>query len=150
MIMAMDEELHDAQLAANTHQGARQPNGKFDIADAPSGTFWRDSHDLAGPHSPFDASDETDKDVPRGQTQYFKDPASQRAMSPLGRLDLMTLVDPLALEMDQDYDCVHNSNPICSYTTYGPLCFPESSLLGTDLYTKTYGSFEPGWKPSGC
>ena len=69
---------------------------------------------------------------------------------PLGRMDLTTLVDPYAVEMDQDYDCVHNSNPLCTYVTYGPFCFPETSLVGTDVYTKSYGSIDPTWHPSGC
>jgi hypothetical protein len=148
MIMSMDPELQAAQLAANQHQGARQPNGKYDIADIPSSSYWRNSHDVGGPHSPFDLSDETNQGAPRGQTQYFSDPTSALAHSPLGRMDLTTLVDPYALEMDQDYDCVHNSNPLCTYVTYGPLCAPETSLLGTAVYTKSYGSFDPGFSPT--
>lgn len=150
MIMSMDPELHAAELAANTHKGAVQGNGKYDISDIPSGGYWRDSHDLAGPHGPFDRSDETNDGAPRGQTQFFADPASGAANAPLGRLDLTSLVDPYAIEFDQDYDCVHASNPLCSYITYGPLCFPEASALGTELYQKTYGAFDPGWVPSGC
>jgi hypothetical protein len=150
MIMSMDPELHTAQNAAFDHQGAKQSNGKYDIGDIPASSYWRDSHDLGGPHAPFDRSDETNQGAPRGQTQYFSDPTSTLASSPLGRMDLATLVDPHALEMDQDYDCVHNSNPLCSYITYGPLCLPMASALGTDIYTQSYGSIEPGWKPSGC
>jgi hypothetical protein len=151
MIMSQDAELHTSQLAANQHQGAMQGNGKYDIADSPpGGTFWRDSHDAGGPHGPFDLSDETDTGAPRGQTQYFQDPSSALANAPLGRQDLTTLVDPYALEMDEDYDCAHNSNPICSYTFYGAACFPESSELGTQIYTDSYGDFEANWKPSGC
>ncbi len=151
MIMSMDAELQAVQLAANQHQGALQANGKYDIADSPpNGTFWRDSHDLGGPHGPFDLSDETDNGAPRGQTQYFQDPTSMLANAPLGRQDLMTLVDPYALEMDEDYDCTHNSNPICSYTFYGPICIPMSSEIGTQIYTDSYGDFEANWKPSGC
>ncbi|MGZ3422293.1 MAG: hypothetical protein ACXWUG_20075 [Polyangiales bacterium] len=150
MIMSMDAVLQAAQKAASDHKGAKQSDGKYDIADASGGTFWRDSHDLGGAHAPFDISDETDQGAPRGQTQYFKDPTSMLAKSPLGRQDLATLVDPLALEMDQDYDCVHNSNPSCSYVTYGPACFPETSKSGTDIYTSKYGSIEPAWKPKDC
>jgi len=145
MIMSEDAALHTAQLAAFANKG-----GAGDIADIPAGGFWRDSHDLGGAHAPFDQSDETNGGAPRGQTQYFKDPTSTAATSPLGRQDLMTLVDPFALEMDQDYDCAHNSNPSCSYTLYGPACFPETSLLGVDIYVATYGSYDPTWKPAGC
>lgn len=150
MIMSMDAALHGAQVAAAAHQGKAQANGKPDITDIPSGGFWRDSHDLAGPHDPFDATDETENGAPRGQTQYFKDPSSAAANAPLGRMDLTTLIDPYALEFDQDYDCVHASNPLCSYITYGELCFPMSSMLGTELFIKNYGDFDAAWKPSGC
>jgi hypothetical protein len=150
MIMSMDATLHAAQLAANQHRGALQGNHKYDISDVVPSSFWRDSHDLGGPHSPFDLSDETNQGAPRGQTQYFQDPGSSRAKSPLGRVDLMQLVDPYALEMDQDYDCVHNSNPLCKYTTYGPLCALKPEALGTDVYKQSYGDFGAGWKPVGC
>jgi hypothetical protein len=145
MIMSQDATLHTAQLAAFGNQGA-----SGDILDIPTGGYWRNSHDLGGPHGPFDQSNETNDGAPRGQTQYFKDPTSAVATSPLGRQDLTTLVDPLALEMDQDYDCTHNSNPSCSYTLYGALCFPETSMLGVDIYVETYGSYDPTWKPAGC
>lgn len=144
MIMAMDPTFHAAQLAANNRQGA-QP---YDLADIT--TYWRNSHDLGGPHAPFDLSDETNDGAPRGQTQYFKDPTSAVANAPLGRQDLTTLVDPYALEMDQDYDCTHNSNPACSYTLYGPLCGPEASQPGTAIYTGNYGDFISSWQPAGC
>jgi hypothetical protein len=150
MIMSMDAALQAASLAANQHKGATQGNGKPDIADIPQGGYWRDSHDLGGPHSPFDTSDETNDGAPRGQTQYFASPTSAAATSPLGRMDLMSLVDPYALEMDQDYDCVHNSNPLCSYFTYGPACTFMANAQGTDIYKKNYGDFEPGWHPTGC
>jgi hypothetical protein len=146
MIMSEDAALHAAQLAASAHQGA-QP---YDLADVIAGGFWRDSHDLGGAHAPFDQSDETNDGAPRGQTQYFADPASAAATSPLGRTDLMTLVDPLALEMDQDYDCTHNSNPACDYTFYGPACAPAATMAGTAIYTAKYGDLDPGYVPTGC
>ena len=116
----------------------RRRGGAFDLADvaADSTRYWRDSHDAGGPHAPFDLSDETQDGAPRGQVQYFRDPSSAAANAPLGRMDLTTLVDPSALEMDQDYDCVHNSNPSCSYVTYGPLCAPEAAKVGVDLYRR--------------
>lgn len=146
MIMQEDAALLAAQLAANAHQGA-QP---FDIADVVATSSWRDSHDAGGPHAPFDKSDETNGGAPRGQTQYFANPASAAATSPLGRMDLMTLVDPYALEMDEDYDCTHNSNPACSYIFYGPACAPESNEPGTQIYTGNYGDFAPSYTPTGC
>ncbi|HEY1958536.1 MAG TPA: hypothetical protein VGH28_23120 [Polyangiaceae bacterium] len=146
MIMSMDTELHTAQLAANADQGA----SPYDIADVIPTSYWRDSHDLGGPHAPFDLSDETNSGAPRGQTQYFKDWTSTVANAPLGRQDLMTLVDPQAIEMDQDYNCPHDSNPLCSYTTYGPACLPETAEIGTQLYTDTYGSYGASYSPQAC
>jgi hypothetical protein len=152
MIMSMDAVLQSTLVAANTHHGAVQPNGKPDISDIPThpNNFWRDSHDLGGPHGPFNLSDEADPGAPRGQVQFFRDPTSTVAKAPLGRMDLATLVDPYALEMDQDYDCIHNSNPRCDYITYGPGCFPQLQSKGTDRYAANYGAFEPAWRPSGC
>jgi hypothetical protein len=150
MIMSMDATLQATQLAANQHQGAMQSNGRYDIADVVSSSYWRNSHDVGGPHAPFDISDETNSGAPRGQTQYFSNPASALAAAPLGRQDLMSLVDPYALEMDQDYDCVHNSNPDCTYVTYGPLCAPQAAVPGTQVYIGSYGSYDPAWQPQSC
>lgn len=150
MIMSMDPALHEALRLANARRGARNGDGTFDLADIPSDGFWRDSHDLGGPHSPFDLSDETDDGAPRGQVHFFDDPTSALANAALGRMDLTSLVDPYALEMDQDYDCAHSSNPSCDYTFYGPACLPQSTELGLDIYTDNYGSVEPAWRPIGC
>ena len=150
MFMSMDRELHAVQLAANTHRGARQLGGGRDIFDIRSNSYWRESHDLKGPHHPFDISDETEAGAPRGQTQFFRDPASPRAQRPLGRLDVIDVIDPYALEMDQDYDCVHHSNPSCAYTFYGRACLPRRRRGGLDIYTRDYGDVESDWKPTGC
>jgi len=150
MIMSHDARLHAALVAANANKGAKNQQSAYDLADIPADTSWRDSHDLGGPHAPFDLSDETNQGAPRGQVHFFKDPTSMLAMAPLGRTDLATFTDPMALEMDQDYDCVHASNPLCTYVTYGALCLPQPSKLGVDIYAQSYGGFDPGWKPSGC
>ncbi|MDB4933736.1 MAG: Peptidyl-prolyl cis-trans isomerase [Labilithrix sp.] len=151
LFLSMDAHLHDALIAASTNKG--QPTGGApDIADVPigAGSYWRDSHDLGGSHAPFDISDETENGAPRGQVQYFEDPASAAAKAPLDRTDLKTLVDPYTLEVDQDYDCPHDSNPACAYTSYGSLCIPGPSKKGTELYTEKYGSFDPTWQPADC
>ena len=145
MIMQQDATLHAAQQIANAHRGA-QP---YDIADANAGGFWRDSHDAGGPHAPFDLSDETNDGAPRGQTHYFSNPSSMLANSALGREDLVDLVDPYALEMDEDYDCTHNSNPACSYTFYGTACAPLASKPGTQIYAEHYGELA-AYAPTGC
>lgn len=143
LFLTMDATLHAALVAAGT-------SGPGVIDDLPAGGHWHDSSDLAGPHDPFDASDETEDGAPRGQVHFFADPASAVANAPLGRTDVAGLVDPYALEMDQDYDCVHNSNPACEYTFYGPLCAPEPRALGATIFTDHYGSFDPTWRPAGC
>jgi len=148
LILQMDTELHAALARANTDKG--MSGGQIEIHDIPAGGFWRDSHDLGGPHAPFDLSDETEGGAPRGQLQYFADPASTAANAALGRQDLTTLVDPLALEMDEDFDCAHNSNPACNYTLYGALCAPAPNLQGTAIYQETYGDYGPGFVPHGC
>jgi hypothetical protein len=150
MIMAMDRALHDALVAANTDQGALGSDSKYDIADIPATSAWRDSQSFGGPHAPFDWSDDTQAGAPRAQAQFFHDPASTIANAPLGRMDVTSVVDPLALELDQVYDCFHNSNPSCAYTTYGPLCTKEPSKSGGDIYTADYGDFGASWKPTGC
>jgi hypothetical protein len=148
MIMSMDAVLHD-QLGAAFDQSGGTAAQRI-IVDAVATSFWRNSHDAAGPHTPFDRSCETEGGAPRGQVQYFHDPASAPAMGPLGRMDLATLVDPYALEMDQDYDCVHNSNPTCDYTFYGPACAVKPTKPGVEIYDETYGNVDLAWKPSGC
>jgi hypothetical protein len=150
VIVSMDEPLHAAMVAAHDSEGDAGKGGVFDLADIPPDSSWRDSHDGAGPHDPFDVSNETDEGGPRGQAHFFRDPASEAAGAPLGRLDVEELVDPFALEFDHDYDCVHDSNPLCEYTFYGPLCAPESAQLGTDIYSEKYGNLDPDWRPSGC
>ncbi len=134
MIMQSDPALLAAQLA-------------HEIVDIIPEGYWRDSHDLGGAHAPFDHSSETNDGGPRGQTQYFADPTSAVANAPLGRLGLETLVDPYALEMDQDYDCTHNSNPACDYTFYGTLCAPQANRTGTELYLAKYGDFDATYTP---
>lgn len=148
LILQMDTDLHAVLVTTNHDQG--MTGGQIGLHDIPPGGFWRDSHDLAGAHAPFDLSDETVGGAPRGQVQYFESLTSTAATSALGRQDLATLVDPLALEMDEDFDCVHDSNPSCAYTLYGALCAPAPNLLGTAIYQETYGDYGATFKPAGC
>ena len=151
MFVSIDEALHKALVVTNTTKGTSD-GGTPALADIPigAGSFWHDSQDLAGPHAPFDLSDETVNGGPRGQVQFFTSTTSAVALKPLGRTDLMALVDPYALEVDQDYDCAHNSNPLCDYILYGPLCAPAPSKSGTDIYTAKYGTIDPTWQPVDC
>lgn len=148
MIMTMDPALHAALVAANHDKN--DSAGKVVIKDIPAGGYWRETHDFAGAHAPFDASDETNDGAPRGQVQFFADPTSAKAKAPLGRVGVEDVVDPYALEMDQDYDCPHNSNPLCAYVSYQALCFPGPETEGVKLFTKKYGDDAPGFLPAGC
>ncbi|MFT3692998.1 MAG: hypothetical protein QM831_07645 [Kofleriaceae bacterium] len=134
MIMSEDPALLAAQQA-------------HEITDVIAEGYWRASHDVGGPHAPFDQSNETNDGGPRGQTQYFADPTSAIANAPLGRLGVESVIDPYALEMDQDYDCTHNSNPACQYTFYGTLCAPEAGELGVQIYSDKYGDFDATYTP---
>jgi hypothetical protein len=139
-MLSIDATLHAALVATS--------GGTSALADIPSGARWRPSRDFAGPHAPFTLSDETERGAPRGQLHIFRDPTSAPATQPLGRVDLETLVDPYALEIDHDYDCPHNSNALCTYTTYGPFCAPQPAAGGLDLYVATYGSVEEAYQPA--
>jgi hypothetical protein len=146
LFMTMDPPLHAALVAANARMGA----SPFDLTDIPANSSWRQSQDLGGPHTPFDITDETNAPLPRAQLQFFHDPTSAVANAPIGRLDMMTLVDPYALELDHDFDCVHNSNPACSYVVYGANCATHAPVLGTALYMMDYGDYQATWMPTGC
>jgi hypothetical protein len=147
LILSIDPTLHAALVAAYDEKGGAAPARHLAEATA---SFWRETHDDGGPHLPFDLSDETEQGWPRGQVHFFRDPASPLANAPLNRTDLQTLVDPYALEIDQDYDCQHFSNPECLYSTYVDGCFPQLLKKGADLYVASLGDFGPSWRPSGC
>jgi len=148
LVIAIDPTLHSTLETVNSAQG--KVGGESVIADAAATSFWRDSHDSAGPHAPFTQSDETEGGAPRGQTHYFIDPTTAPATAPLGIIDLMTLVEPFALEIDQDYDCFHASNPLCNYTLYGPLCAQRPDKRGVDIFIEGYGAVDLAWRPAGC
>jgi len=148
LVLAIDATLHGTMKTVNSTQGV--VGGDHVIADASATSFWRDSHDSAGPHAPFTQSDETEGGAPRGQVHYFIEPTSAPATSPLGIIDLMTTVEPFALEIDQDYDCFHASNPLCNYTLYGPACAPRADKRGVEIFVDSYGAVDLTWRPAGC
>ena len=150
VIVSTDASLHAALVAASDRRGARRADGALDLADVRPGTSWRESRDLAGPHGPFTLSAETDEGAPRAQAHFFRDVTRAPATQPLGRRDVEALVDPMALEVDQDYDCVHASNPLCRYTFYGPGCLPAETLRGIEVYAMRYGAVDLAWRPPGC
>jgi hypothetical protein len=81
------------------------------LASAPQG--WRNSEDLAGPHSPFTQSRETFTGQPRGQTHQFAWDSEAVWVQKSGMT--AAVYDPHLVELDMDYNWVHDSNPECSY-----------------------------------
>lgn len=112
------------------------------------GSTWLHTEDLAGPHDPFTGSDETDTGLsclalielsdstpPTAQAHFFLDGDAVPVQRGSG-IDLPA--DPRLLEIDHDFDCLHQSNPVCDGREF-------------DLaYTDNYGDFECGWVPIGC
>lgn len=108
------------------------------------GAPWVHTQDAAGPHDPFDASIETDADLhctllfehgdsepPTAQAHFFvADPVA------VSRGEIALPADPHMLEIDQDYNCIHDSNPTCRD-------FDER-------YRAHHGDFECEWVPSSC
>lgn len=104
---------------------------------------WAKSTDAAGPHDPFDATSETVNGQPRGQAHFWS--ADDKA-KPLGRPGVETVNDPRVVEIDIDYNFLHDSNPEGDY-------FGKS---GRDLYAEKWsalglgGSPEFDWVPTTC
>jgi hypothetical protein len=74
---------------------------------------WRNSEDFAGPHSPFTQSRETFSGKPRGQTHQFAWDSEAVWVQKSG---MWTAVyDPHLVELDMDYNWIHDSNPECFY-----------------------------------
>lgn len=109
-----------------------------------AGSTWIHTRDAAGPHDPFDASVETDLGLrctllfetsgsmpPTGQAHFFL--ATPVAFT---RGTATLPADPFMLEVDQDYNCVHDSNPTCRDFE--------------DRYRTNHGDFVCDWIPSAC
>jgi hypothetical protein len=110
------------------------------------GSHWLHTRDIAGPHDPFDASNETDTGLrcsllietsesrpPTAQAHFFLE-GSAVAVERGDGISLPT--DPRMLEIDHDFDCVHRSNPTCSDFE--------------DRYRESHGDYECDWVPSAC
>jgi hypothetical protein len=99
-------------------------DGPGPLVDALGRRAWRKSGDLKGPHKPFGWSAETSRGSPRGQVHLWRPrvDADHRLLAPLSpassgavdRAGVRGLSDPYMLEMDQDYNWTHQSNPLCS------------------------------------
>jgi hypothetical protein len=123
-------------------------NDELRVTDggAAGDTFWAHTNDLAGPHEPFDASAETQAGLhclvlvelpsslpPTAQAHYFQAGSAARVDRGPG---IQLPADPFLLEIDHDFDCFHQSNPICG------------DFL--DRYVSHYGDYEADWRPTGC
>ena len=84
--------------------------GIISMVDANGVNGWERSKDIGGPHSPFNASDQTVYGHPRGQTHFFNG-----GSAPLCKADLNCLQDAASFEFDQDYDPEHDSSTECEY-----------------------------------
>ncbi len=137
LFLSMDEYLW--QLMGQTWDGASV------LEDGGGGTFVH-TRDLAGPHSPFDASIESDDGLrcallielsgsrpPTAQAHFFLEGSAVRVERGSG---ISLPLDPYMLELDQDYDCTHRSNPTCSDFEH--------------RYETNYGDFECDWVPAAC
>lgn len=91
---------------------------------------WGKSTDLAGAHAPFDATSETAFGQPRGQAHFWSADAKSK---PLGRPGVETVDDPRVVEIDIDYNLIHDSNPEGTYIPGG--------------YGRTF--YESKWTPKG-
>lgn len=104
---------------------------------------WEDSQDLAGPHDPFSMSLETRAGQPTGQAHFF---ARDEDAVPLGRTGVEQVVDAYALEIDIDFNIVHESSPLCEY----------GDETGVERYERVWrdegmgGDAELDYAPTGC
>ncbi len=107
---------------------------------APTG--WGRSSDLGGPHSPFTQSRETNAGKPRGQTQEF---AWDYEATWYTRGVTTPILDPHLVEIDMDYNWVHDSNPECYYEgEYGRARYVRTwSALGYPCIVYSYAPDRP-------
>jgi hypothetical protein len=123
------------------------------------------SHDLKGPHDPFNGSRETKGGQPTGQMHFWKwdrvctseitEGCNQdRDTMVLQRKGVEGIEDPWIFELDIDYNLPHDSNPECEY----------GGKTGREQYEKKWwykgkawqpgaegaGNAELDWRPAGC
>lgn len=112
---------------------------------------WGPSKDLAGPHDPFTQSDETATGSPRGQVHFW---AKVEESKSLTRNGVNGVTDSYIVELDNDYNIVHDSNPEGCYGVFGIGCsygramFKKSwSDKGNRATTTFRGNGEPSAIP---
>ena len=80
---------------------------------------WGLSSDPGGPHAPFTFSSETLRGQPTGQAHFFRNDSQAVALQ---RPGVMGVLEPHLVELDNDYNLQHNSNPEGCYGLAGHLC----------------------------
>ena len=104
---------------------------------------WGPTTDLAGPHDPFTQSSETHNGQPRGQAHFF---TGNEDVVTLDRPGVEGVSDPHVIEIDIDYNLIHDSNPECDYLR------GRGSEVYADVWSRL-GTGEPvdfAYIPSGC
>ncbi len=108
---------------------------------------WSESGDFAGPHDPFTQSDETQQGTPRGQVHFW---TFDSQASVLDRNGVEGVLDPHIVELDNDYNILHDSNSEGTYSfTYGRVAYKKhwnwtgSNNRGDGLPTTFLGNGAP-------
>jgi hypothetical protein len=154
LFVSMDDYLWEAMAWASL--------GYVTTIDTNGNPDWRPSGDWAGPHYPFDASNETSYGHPRGQLHYWF--SDWGFYVPVCRTDVPCIIDANMMEIDQDYDWNHPSSTECTYDTDGcDMCegawdraeFDDGP--GRMIYARQHPYVEGltagpnyNWAPSGC
>ena len=85
---------------------------------------WAASNDFKGPHDPFTQSSETIAGSPRGQSHFW---SADAEASILQRNGVVGVLDPHIVELDNDYNFIHDSSPEGFYSsTYGRAQYKRS------------------------
>jgi hypothetical protein len=156
IFVSMDDTLHNAMGTAYYNSNS------FVTFDQNGNNYWKTSSDILGPHSPFNASDETSYGHPRGQMHFWQ-PGSGFG-TPVFSTGVNGVVDANIMEIDQDYNVIHDSSTECNYGTGGcDTCGGGwdragfSSGPGQMIYARQHpdlpGSFagpDYQWAPTGC
>ncbi len=150
LFMSMDYQLWLAfSLAHATTDDAGDPGP---LLDPWNNRSWQESSDLLGPHDPFNVSNETSYGSPRGQVHFWAArinsqgtgyvfPLEPASPGQVWRRGVEGVSDPYLIEMDQDYNFWHDSNPLCD------------DFLGD--YIRNHGNSGPepiniNWEPAAC
>jgi hypothetical protein len=111
---------------------------------------WGGSGDVAGAHAPFTNESETAKGSPRGQAQFWSYPSQA---STLNRPGVVGVYDSQIVELDNDYNWLHDSNPEGEYSgTYGRAVYKRNwdwgeynnTVRGNRATTNFRGNGQPG------